>query len=86
MNASTTRTASLTVRPAGQPLVLAFFGGAYARELEMTGSLEAAARDVALTLSKAGRRAHAVLGPSFGCKVAIELAGQLACALPDASL
>ena len=42
---TTTRTASVTVRPAGHPLVLCFFGGAYARELERAGALEAAARD-----------------------------------------
>ena len=42
---TTTRTASVTVRPAGHELLLVFFGGAYARELEETGALEAAARD-----------------------------------------
>jgi len=42
---STTRTASVTVRPAGHELLLAFFGGAYARELEVAGALEPAARD-----------------------------------------
>jgi monoamine oxidase len=42
---ATVRTASITVRPAGQELLLVFFGGGYARELEMAGALEAAARD-----------------------------------------
>jgi monoamine oxidase len=42
--ADTARTVSFTVRPAGHELVLAFFGGAYARELERDGALEAAAR------------------------------------------
>jgi len=42
---TTTRTASVTVRPAGHELVQVFFGGAYARELEDTGALESAARD-----------------------------------------
>ena len=42
---TTTRTASVTVRPAGQELLLVFFGGAYARELEEKDQLEAVARD-----------------------------------------
>lgn len=42
---TTSRTASVTVRPAGHELVQVFFGGAYARELEETGALESAARD-----------------------------------------
>ena len=42
---STTRTTSVTVRPAGHDLLLAFFGGAYARELETAGTLETVARD-----------------------------------------
>ncbi len=41
----TTRTASVTVRPAGHELVQVFFGGAYARELEEKDALESAARD-----------------------------------------
>ena len=56
---TTTRTASVTVRPAGHELVLAFFGGAYARELETTGSLEAAARDELASL----------FGSDFGRKI-----------------
>jgi monoamine oxidase len=36
---------SLTVRPSGHDLLLAFFGGTQARELEANGELEAAARD-----------------------------------------
>ena len=36
---------SFTVRPAGQDVLLAFFGGRQARELEARGELEAAARD-----------------------------------------
>jgi monoamine oxidase len=42
---ATTRTASITVRPAGHELILVFFGGGYARELELAGALEAAARE-----------------------------------------
>ena len=42
---TTTRTASITVRPAGHELLLLFFGGAYARELETAGALEAVAHD-----------------------------------------
>jgi len=42
---TTTRTASVTVRPAGHELLLVFFGGAYARELETAGALESTARD-----------------------------------------
>ncbi|HMH52123.1 MAG TPA: NAD(P)/FAD-dependent oxidoreductase [Candidatus Acidoferrum sp.] len=42
---ATTRTASITVRPAGHELILVFFGGGYARELEAAGALETAARD-----------------------------------------
>ena len=47
---ATTRTASVTVRPAGHDLLLVFFGGAYARELEERGALELAARDVLIDL------------------------------------
>lgn len=55
---TTTRTASVTVRPAGHELVLAFFGGAYARELETTGALDAAARAELVSVfgSDLGRR------------------------------
>jgi monoamine oxidase len=42
---TTTRTASYTVRPAGQPLIAAFFGGELSRELEQRGELEAFACD-----------------------------------------
>ncbi|MBI1848153.1 MAG: FAD-dependent oxidoreductase [Candidatus Rokubacteria bacterium] len=42
---ATTRTVSVTLRPAGHELALVFFGGAYARELEMAGALEAVARE-----------------------------------------
>jgi len=44
-SATTARTTSFTVRPAGQELVLAYFGGEYARELEAQGALEATARE-----------------------------------------
>jgi monoamine oxidase len=44
-SAATTRTASVTVRPAGHELVLVFFGGGYARELEAAGALAEVARD-----------------------------------------
>ena len=55
---ATTRTASVTVRPASHELLLVFFGGAYARELEMAGALQAAARDELVRLfgSDLGRR------------------------------
>ncbi|MBM3220685.1 MAG: FAD-dependent oxidoreductase [Candidatus Rokubacteria bacterium] len=43
---TTVRTASVSVRPAGQDVMLVFFGGAYARELETTGALDVTARDV----------------------------------------
>ena len=36
--------ASVTVRPAGHEILLVFFGGAYARELEVAGALETVAR------------------------------------------
>jgi monoamine oxidase len=41
----TARTMSFSVRPAGQEVLLAYFGGAYARELELGGMLVAAARE-----------------------------------------
>jgi monoamine oxidase len=41
---ATTRTASVTVRPAGHELLQVFFGGAYARELEEKDALESVAR------------------------------------------
>ncbi|MNC94065.1 hypothetical protein D3C83_108330 [compost metagenome] len=42
---STSRTGSYTVRPAGQPVIAAFFGGELSRELERTGELEGFARE-----------------------------------------
>ena len=42
---TTTRTASVSVRPAGQEVLLCFFGGSYARELEEQVALESAARE-----------------------------------------
>jgi monoamine oxidase len=42
---TTSRTASYTVRPAGQPLLAAFFGGDLSRELEQQGELAAFACD-----------------------------------------
>ena len=42
---NTSRTASYTVRPAGQPLIAAFFGGELSKELEQRGELEAFACD-----------------------------------------
>jgi monoamine oxidase len=55
---TTTRTASITVRPAGHELILVFFGGAYARELEVSGALEAVARDELVSVfgGELGRR------------------------------
>ena len=57
---TTTRTASVTVRPAGQDLLLVFFGGAYARELELGDALEAAARAELVSVfgSDFARRIH----------------------------
>jgi monoamine oxidase len=54
----TVRTASITVRPAGHELILVFFGGGYARELEGAGALEATARDELVSVfgSDLGRR------------------------------
>jgi monoamine oxidase len=54
----TARTMSFSVRPAGQEIVLAFFGGDYARELERAGALVEAARDELVRLFGAdlGRR------------------------------
>ena len=42
---TTSRTGSYTVRPAGQPVIAAFFGGNLSRELEQAGELESFARD-----------------------------------------
>ena len=55
---ATARTVSFSVRPAGHELLLAYFGGAYARELEAQGGLEAAAREELVRLYGAalGRR------------------------------
>lgn len=55
---ATTRTVSVTVRPAGQELLLVFFSGAYARELEIAGELQTVARDELVRLfgSDLGRR------------------------------
>jgi monoamine oxidase len=56
-SATTARTVSFTMRPAGQEVVLAYFGGHYARDLEAQGALEAAARDELVKLfgASAGR-------------------------------
>jgi monoamine oxidase len=55
---ATARTVSFSVRPAGHELLLAYFGGDYARELEARGALEAAAREELVRLFGAalGRR------------------------------
>jgi monoamine oxidase len=57
-SAATARTASVTVRPGGRELMLAYFGGDYARELEAHGALEATAREVLVMLfgAESGRR------------------------------
>jgi monoamine oxidase len=47
---TTTRTVSVTVRPAGHALIQVFFGGAYARELEEKDALESVARDELIEL------------------------------------
>ena len=54
----TPRTVSFSVRPAGQEVLLAYFGGGYARELELDGTLVAAAREELVRLFGAdlGRR------------------------------
>jgi monoamine oxidase len=44
-SATTARTVSCTVRPAGHELLLCYFGGRHARDLESQGALEAAARE-----------------------------------------
>ena len=57
-SAATARTVSFTVRPAGHELMLGYFGGDYARDLEAQGALEAAAREELVRLfgAEAGRR------------------------------
>jgi monoamine oxidase len=47
---ATVRTASISVRPAGHEIVLVFFGGGYARELEAAGALESAAREALVSV------------------------------------
>ena len=44
-NPHSARTTSLALRPAGQPLVMAYFGGELSLELEASGQLEAFARE-----------------------------------------
>src|SRR5262249_40198040 len=65
---ATSRTASFTVRPAGQELILAYFGGDYARELEAKGALEAAAREelVGLFGAESGRRIRRSTAAAWG--------------------
>lgn len=57
-SASTARTVSCTVRPAGHDLLLCYFGGRHAADLETQGALEATARDALIDLfgSDWGRR------------------------------
>ena len=59
-SAATARTVSFTVRPAGQELMLVYFGGDYARELEAQGTLAAAAREETVKLfgAETGRIRH----------------------------
>jgi monoamine oxidase len=66
-SAATTRSASFTVRPAGQELMLAYFGGDYARELEAQGALEAAAREELVRLfgAEPGRRIRRSTGTAW---------------------
>jgi monoamine oxidase len=49
-SAATARTVSCTVRPAGHDLLLCYFGGRHARELERQGALAAAAREALIEL------------------------------------
>jgi monoamine oxidase len=58
-SSATPRTVSFTVRPGGQDLVLAYFGGGYARELEEADGLEAAAREELVRLFGGGA-GHAI--------------------------
>ena len=55
---STARTMSFSVRPAGHDVLLAYFGGGYALELEREGALVAAAREELVRLfgAELGRR------------------------------
>ena len=52
--ADTARTMSLTARPAGHEVLLAYFGGGYASELEAQHGLEAATREELIRLFGAG--------------------------------
>jgi monoamine oxidase len=66
-SAATARTLSCTVRPAGHALLLCYFGGRHARELEDRGVLEAAARDALIDLFGAdwGRRIRRVTATAW---------------------
>ena len=66
-SAATARTLSCTVRPAGHELLLCYFGGRHARELEERGALEAAARDALTDLFGAdwGRRIRRVTATAW---------------------
>lgn len=57
-SAATARTVSCTVRPAGHDLLLCYFGGRHARDLESPGALAAVAREALIELFGAdwGRR------------------------------
>ena len=67
-SASTSRTVSFSVRPAEQELVLAYFGGEHARELEARGELEAAAREELVKLfgAEPGRRVRRATATAWG--------------------
>ena len=67
----TPRTASYETRPAGQEVLLAFFGGGYARELELRGELEACAREQLAADLRCGLFARTCGAPSAlaGCRI-----------------
>ena len=65
---NTSRTASWSLRPAGQPLAMAYFGGPLSQELEARGKLVAFAREQLTQVFGAdmARRAGAALCSSWG--------------------
>jgi monoamine oxidase len=64
----TSRTASWSLRPAGQPLAMAYFGGPLSQELESRGELEAFARAQLAQVFGAdlARRAGAAVSTAWG--------------------
>ena len=82
----TKRTGAYETRPAGQEALLAFFGGGYARELELRGELEACAREQLSSIFGADFSGHLRRAVSTGWVQDPWARGSYSAALPGHAL